>query len=365
MGCDSHKLTVACGVVDSVGQEVATAVFSNDSVGFQRLLDWLHKLDIALIRVGIEGSANYGRHLASFLSARGVDVREVPPIRTAQQRKRRRRPKTDRDDATAIAKEVLADAGLPMAKSAMTISDVQAQLTVASERRRSLMRRRQRLLNEVEMLLVKLPGPILEQIHGRSIAVRLGKLCRLDLSPEDVSPAEAQLVDWLADMAEDLESWEAKIRRLEQRLSELIAQCDTTLTEEVGIGVVSAAELISVIGDPARFHSEGAFARWCGVAPVAVSSGEGDGQPTRHRLDRLGNREVNRILYTMSVTQARHFEPGKLFLARKRAEGKSAKEARRAHMRQLSKRVIRRMWGDQKRWQTLETSTDAASLAVA
>lgn len=147
-------------------------------------------------------------------------------------------------------------------------------------------------------------------------------------------------------------------------MSELVALCGTSLTDEAGIGVVSAAELIAAVGDPSRFRTEGAFARWCGIAPVAVSSGEGDRPPTRHRLDRLGNREVNRILYTISATQARHFEPGKHFLARKRAEGKSGKEARRAHMRQLAKRVIRRMWADQKRQEAID-APPAASIAVA
>lgn len=223
MGCDSHKLTITCGVVDSIGQEAATAAFGNDSIGFRRPLEWLHALDVEVTRVGIEGSANYGRHLATFLTAYSIDVREVPPIRTAQQRKRRRRPKSDRDDAIAIAKEVLAAAGLPMAKSAMRISDFQAELTVVSERRRSLMRRRQRLLNEVEMLLVKLPSGVLEQISGRSIAIRLRELCRLDLVSDELSPAEAELVEWLLDLAEDLRHWEAKIEQLEEQLSELVS----------------------------------------------------------------------------------------------------------------------------------------------
>lgn len=86
-----------------------------------------------------------------------------------------------------------------------------------------------------------------------------------------------------------------------------------------------------------------------GLAPVATSSGEGDGEPVRHRLDLLGNRTVNRIIYVMSGTQARHDEAGKAFLARKRAEGKTGKEARRAHKRQLANRVIRRMWADHRR----------------
>jgi transposase len=120
---------------------------------------------------------------------------------------------------------------------------------------------------------------------------------------------------------------------------------------EVGIGVVSAAELVAEVGDPRRFRSEGAFARWCGAAPVATSSGEGDEEPTHHRLDLFGNRTVNRILHVMSITQARHDDTGKAFLARKRAEGKTKKEARRAHKRQLANRIIRRMWADHRRLQ--------------
>ena len=157
------------------------------------------------------------------------------------------------------------------------------------------------------------------------------------------------MIAWLKELAAELEQWEARIRTLQQRMAPLVEACGSTLTHEVGIGVVSAAELIVAVGDPARFRSEGAFGRWCGVAPVAVSSGEGDGPSRRHRLDLLGNRNVNRILYTMSVTQARHHEPGRAFLARKRLEGKTAKEARRAHMRQLAKRIIRRVWADQKK----------------
>ncbi len=125
--------------------------------------------------------------------------------------------------------------------------------------------------------------------------------------------------------------------------------------------MVSAAELLAAVGDPSRFKTEGCFARWCGVAPVAVSSGEGDGDPVRHRLDLLGDRQVNRILYTMSVTQARHLPLAKEYMARKRSEGKSKKEARRAHKRQLAKRIIRRMWADRRRLRTLDQTLQPTS----
>ena len=43
--------------------------------------------------------------------AAGYDVREVPASRTAERRKRRRRAKTDIEDAEAIARETLSDPG--------------------------------------------------------------------------------------------------------------------------------------------------------------------------------------------------------------------------------------------------------------
>jgi len=64
------------------------------------------------------------------------------------------------------------------------------------------------------------------------------------------------------------------------------------------VGTIIAATLICEVGDPCRFARESKFARWSGTGAVAVSSGEGGGQPVRHRLDIGGNRRVNSVLYS-------------------------------------------------------------------
>jgi transposase len=352
VGCDSHKATLTLAAVDESGTDIEVASFANDPEGFTRILTWLRGLKIDVIRVGIEGSASWGRHLALCLGTAGYDVREVPPTRTTDRRHRRRRPKTDREDALAAARETLADPGLPPAKPTLDVSEAQAELSVVCEHRRSLIRRRQRLLNEAEGLLNKLP-PDLTGGLPKPVAARLRQVAALDRSLLIVEPALGEMLDWLTEMAADLDHWEGRVVELQERLGPLLAATGSTLTEEFGIGLVSAAELVAAVGDPSRFKTEGCFARWCGVAPVAVSSGEGDGDPVRHRLDLMGNRQVNRILYTMSVTQARHLPMAQEYMARKRSEGKSKKEARRAHKRQLAKRVIRRMWADQRRQRPL------------
>ena len=83
----------------------------------------------------------------------------------------------------------------------------------------------------------------------------------------------------------------------------------TTLRDEPGIGPIAAATLLVEVGDPHRFATEASFARWCGTGAGALSSGEGDGQPVRHRPDLRGNRRINSMLHIASVTQQRVHGP--------------------------------------------------------
>jgi len=85
-----------------------------------------------------------------------------------------------------------------------------------------------------------------------------------------------------------------------------------------GVGALTAARLVAETGDVARFRSPAAFAMLAGVAPIPASSGE----VHRMRLNRGGNRRLNRALYTIALSQAWHHEPARAYIARKRASGK-------------------------------------------
>jgi transposase len=110
-----------------------------------------------------------------------------------------------------------------------------------------------------------------------------------------------------------------------------------------GIGPIAAATLIAEVGSPFRFPRELKFARCCSTGAVALSYGEGDRAPIRHRLDFGGNRRINSVLYIASVTQPRDVDDARVYIDRKLGEGKTRREARRAHKRHFANRVIRRM----------------------
>src|SRR5205085_4347413 len=65
------------------------------------------------------------------------------------------------------------------------------------------------------------------------------------------------------------------------------------------------------------------------------------GQQTQHRLDRGGDRQLNRALHTIAITRAQRDPATKEYLARKQAEGKTKKGALRCLKRYLARRFHR------------------------
>jgi transposase len=160
--------------------------------------------------------------------------------------------------------------------------------------------------------------------------------------------AGAYRLEWLQAFIDQDRSARREVRRLERLIEELLDEQGTTLRDEDGIGPIAAATPVCEVGDPFRFDRESKFARSCGVGAVALSSGEGSGEPVKHRLEFRGNRRINSVLYIASVTQARDQPDARAYLARKASEGKTRREARRAHKRHLANRVIRRMRRDER-----------------
>jgi len=346
-GVDAHKRSMTFAVVDGFGVEVAVASFGTSSEGVGLALAWLASVG-PVSRIGVEGSAGHGRHLAERLVTAGEDVREVPPRRTAERRRARRRAKTDREDALAIARATAGEPGLGPVKPGAGLGPAHEELVVVRDHRLMLVQRRKTMLNHAEAALGGLPLEVTDAGRdGRQVRPRLRQVLRAD--PAAAPGTVRALLSVLAEIEADITELDRRIGVLDKQLAALITACGSTLLEEPGIGVAGAATLLAEVGDPARFRSESAFNRWWGGAPVAVSSGEGDADPLRHRLDLLGNRTVNSVLYVMSITQARYHPPARLYLAKKKTEGHSRKEARRAHKTVLGRRVIRRMWSDRRR----------------
>lgn len=120
-----------------------------------------------------------------------------------------------------------------------------------------------------------------------------------------------------------------------QVIRELASTFKTGLTTIPGVAELSAAELAE-IGDVARFRTKAQFAMANGTAPLPASSGRTE----RHRLNRGGNRQLNRIIHFVALTQISRHPEGRAYYLQKKREGKTTQEALRCLKRRISDRIF-------------------------
>jgi hypothetical protein len=94
----------------------------------------------------------------------------------------------------------------------------------------------------------------------------------------------------------------AEANELEADINQLVTTMAPQLLALPGVGPVSAAQVLISWSHPGRFRSEAAFAMFSGAAPIPASSG----RTTRHRLNRSGDRQLNRALHTIVADQSTH-----------------------------------------------------------
>ena len=123
-----------------------------------------------------------------------------------------------------------------------------------------------------------------------------------------------------------------------QALCVLVDQAAPQLVAEVGIGPVTAAAFYIAWSHPGRCRNEAAYARLAGAAPIEVTSGQ---TQHRHRLNRRGDRQLNRALHHVAVTRLRCHQPTRAYKTRRSAEGKTDREIRRCLKRYIARRVWR------------------------
>jgi transposase len=124
---------------------------------------------------------------------------------------------------------------------------------------------------------------------------------------------------------------------LRAELERLVAAVAPWLLELPGVGPISAAQVLVSWSHAGRLRSEAAFAALAGANPIPASSG----QVTRHRLNRSGDRQLNRALHTVVVARLRDDPATRAYAARRRTEGKSTREIRRCLKRAVARQLFK------------------------
>ena len=268
--------------------------------------------------------------LERFLVAHGERVVRVAPKLMGQSRRcSRSYGKSDGIDALAVARAALREPDLPEAR----LAGPELEVKLLLDHRDDLVGEANRAVNRLRWHLHDI-APTLEVPRGRLDRCSwMERLARRLAGLEQTTRVRIcrQQLRRMRSLAREIGRPSTPVGFASQPRSRALAL--------PGCGVLTAAKVVAEVAGVERFRGDASLAMMAGAAPLDASSG----RHQRHRLNRKGNRQLNLALHRIAVTQARVHAPARAYLERKRAEGKSRREALRCLKRHLARAVWRRL----------------------
>ena len=351
LGVDPHKNSHTVVALEAATGEVrGELTVVADQRGHERLLAWARSLGSER-RFALEDCRHVSGRLERFLIAAGEGCVRVPPKLMAQvRRSARTRGKSDAIDAAAIARAALREPGLPEAR----LDGPERELRLLADHRDDLVAERTRIQSRLRWHLHDL---------ALDLAVppkALDRACWLTRLEEALALLEGVQAGIARELTLRCRALSAEIAALGREIARRATELAPELLALPGCGALTAARLLGETAGALRFASAARFAMHAGVAPLPVCSG----QSNRHRLNRRGNRQLNAALHRIALTQLRMHEPAQAFVARKRAEGKSTREALRCLKRHLARIVWRELRNAEARRELLPVCGDPPARAA-
>jgi transposase len=333
VGVDAHKRSHTLVAVDVVGRKLGERIVAATGEGHLQALEWASQW--AEVRFALEDCRHVTRRLEQDLLAAGCTVVRVPTQLMAADRRAGRQPgKSDPIDALAVARAALREPDLPAAR----LDGPAREIKLLSDHRRNLVTERTILCCRLRWHLHELdPGLQVPSRGLRRYCVLDGLAARLAVMDGVVARIAGELVARCRELT-------VQVNALERELRALVRALAPALLAVPGCGVLGAAVIVGETAGARRVRSRAAFARFTGTAPIPVWSGDTSGKV---RLNRGGNRRVNCALHMIAITQARGIGPGKDYLDKTLARGKTRKEALRLLRRRLSDAVFTALLADE------------------
>ncbi|WP_201319374.1 IS110 family transposase [Paenibacillus sp. EPM92] len=334
VGVDLHKQHHTAVFINCWNQKLGEIKFDNKPTAFLQLVKEVkkHVKKGMSVVYGLEDVGGFGRALAVYLTESGCWVKEVnAKLANARRKSHVTIQKSDSWDAECVAK-VLRDElhNLPDAKPIdlyWAISQLVTHRKWQSKNLTNMVKRLHQQLgyhypsykaffSEIDGKTAlafwhKYPSPKhLTGVWAEELAKYLRKLSNNGLSTKKAEQILSLITadgDTTRDFQEkrdfivrglvkNIRFSQRELKRVEEEIGGLMKELGFQLET---IDVVTAAELVAEIGDIHRFSSPDKLARFAGIAPIAV----GSGNKHRNYKSKQGNRELHDIIKALAIRQ--------------------------------------------------------------
>ena len=331
-GVDTHLDVHVAAVVDSNGGVLGIKSFPTTPDGYVELSSWMRSFG-PMERVGVEGTGAYGAGLARHLAGHGLVVIEVDrPNRQA----RRLNGKSDQLDAVEAARGALSGRVSGHAKGGNGNVEALRVLLIAKRSARS---NRIGTIVQLRHLVFTAPDDLRQRLAPLTAAALVNEAARLRPRP-GTDPVSYAVKTAAVVLARRVQALDVELGVLDAQIEPLVKATAPALLNIYGVGIDTAAVLLTAAGDNAsRIRSEAAWAKLCGAAPIPVMTGKRD---HRYRLNPGGNRHANNALWRIVITRLGQHEPRTIaYMNRRLAEGKTKPEIIRCLKRYIARETFR------------------------
>lgn len=330
IGVDTHKHTHTAAALTATGAVLEHLTVPADPKGYRQLVAFGRRHGEDRLWA-IEGTGSFGAGLTTVLTNSSERVLEVDrPARPA----RRAGAKSDDIDAVRAARQALADDGVAEPRCRGEREAIRVLLATRAQ----AVEFRTRAIGALHALVTSAPDTLRQRLRTLPLGQLLNTCAALRGSSRQDAEEYATTMA-LRSTARRALACEHEASELETQLAALVRRVAPGILHHVGIGPVVAGQVIASWSHRGRVRSEAAFAKLAGVAPIEASSGT----VTRHRLNRSGDRQLNRALHTIVLIRMRQDPTTKAYLQRRLAEGKSVREVKRCLKRYVARQLFREL----------------------
>ena len=316
VGFDIAKTNHYASIVNSSTGEVLENPFlvTNNKHGFDLLYSKIKDFNKEKVLIGLESTAHYGNNLIFYFHEKQFKLGIINPIQTASLRKTRiRKVKNDKVDSMLICEALSLGYYNLLSDYDIKLLEIKSLCRFHKDLKDKAAEAKIQLKTYVDQLF-----PELNSFFKNNLDIKTAhELLKLYQSPDDISKVNlTELSNLLIKSSrgkydksraielktlasnsvginnnalslqikmtiELIELLESQIKDIEKQVSDFIKKSDNVITSIPGIGDMTAAIIISEIGDINRFDNPGQVLAFAGLDPSVKQSGTFNASSTR------------------------------------------------------------------------------------
>ena len=275
VGIDIAKTNHYASIVNYSTGEVLESPFlvTNNKQGFDLLYSKIKDFNKEKVLIGLESTAHYGNNLIFYFHEKQFKLGIINPIQTATLRKTRiRKVKNDKVDSTLICEALSLGYYNLLSDYDIKLLEIKSLCRFHKDLKDKASEAKIQLKTYVDQLF-----PELNSFFKDNLDIKTAhELLKLYQSPEDISKVNLTKLSNLL-----IKSSRGKYDKSRAIELKTLASNSVGITSIPGIGDMTAAIIISEIGDINRFNNPSQVLAFAGLDPSVKQSGNFNASSTR------------------------------------------------------------------------------------